>query len=248
MIGARREEGDRLVGVCTGNLGAAAELVFVFVHGLFRHQGIGHELVEQFVQAAKDAHVKRVVAQFITGTGEVRNEEAFLSSVGFSNLTQGEVLLTAPVHALSHSPWAQPPKAISTQKLTCLADMNPSEFLRYKQALSILPDFLQVSRVKGTLLPELSFTCMQEGAVRLSLLVSDYEGILYLDSLYCAKGWERHLPGAVQSMLHRALGIRETGSKICLTCINPTSYRLAMKITRELPVLQRTAWRMYREL
>lgn len=248
VVGVRTEDNGRLIGVCTGNLGLAAELEFVFVHGLFRHQGIGHKLVEHFVRAVGNAHAERIVAQFITGTGEERNEVSFLSSVGFSGLTQGETILSAPVRALSDSPWAQPPEEKAVRKLTCLADMEYSEFLLYKQLLSNLPDFVQLKELDGSLLRELSFVCIQENQVRLSLLVSDHEGSLYLDSLYCAKGWERHLPGALQSMLHRALEMNETYSQLYLTCINQASYRLAQKIAQDIPVLERTAWRMYRRL
>ena len=61
--------------------------------------------------------------------------------------------------------------------------------------------------------------------------ISCYEGSLYLDSLYCAKGCERHLPGALRGMLHQTIGIKETYSRMYLTCINSASYRLLRKIT-----------------
>lgn len=238
-------EDERLVGLCLGRLGAAAELAYVYVHGLYRRQGVARTLVERLKQAARERHAARLVAQFIS-SGRRAQEQRFLAALGFSGLQQGETLLSMTLAELEQSSWAQAPATRGTPPLEQIDELSAKRFAQYKLALHrALPDIAGLPAVQGTLRKELSYVLMTEGEVRLTALVSDYEGDLYLGAFYCAPGWERRLPELVHTLFYRLTQEEAQDRRLYVTCVNAPSYRLAVRLADGLSFTERTAWRMY---
>jgi GNAT superfamily N-acetyltransferase len=239
-------EDEKLIGFCLGRAGISAELFFFYVHGRFRRRGIARRLVDTFVQLARSMGQEQVVAEFITD-GKT-SPYLLLDALGFSGLQQCGTLLIVPLGALALSEWAEPPAAEAAGMFQQVSSLSEEAFSTYRKALKrSAPPFANLDAVQGILLKELSwFLADENGTVRNSLLFADYDGELYLHSLYFAKGWERGLPTLIHLALSGAVAQADRYDRLYVACMSQASYRLAMRIGEELPITQRTAWRMYR--
>lgn len=242
---------DRLIGVCMGRLGrtsGTAELMFVHVNGLFRGRGIARDMVEVWKQGAQREGMRRLAVEFIVENGQ-SNPRAFLEALGFSGLRQCETLFSARLAVLAGSEWAQPPKKV-TQPFVRLSELSQPDFSRLRIAMQhSLPRYAVPQSVQGELLRELSWVLWDEkGAVRLSLLFSEEDDVLYLHSLYCEKGWHKYIPELLHLSLSHACAQSDRYERIYVTCINDSTRRLVQRIAQGLPYQQRTAWRMYLQI
>lgn len=243
-------EGERLAGVCLGRVGHThtSELMFVHVNGRYRGQGIARRLVEAWKQSMRRGGVRSLATEFITGNGQ-QSPCPFLEALGFSGLRQGETLISMRLDALQASDWAKEPEK-KEPRLLRLSDLSPSDFSLLDGAMRHhLPSFATLQSVKGELLRDLSWVLEDEqGAVKLSLLFSEEDDMLYLHSLYCAEGWQRYLPVLLHQALSGACAQSDRYERIYVTCINEASYRIARRIVQDLPHMERSSWRMYMQI
>lgn len=241
----------RLVGVCLGRVGRtmhSSELMFVHVNGLYRGQGIARRLVEAWKLCLRHAGVDNLATEYIVGNGQP-SPRPFLEAVGFSNLRQGETLVSMRLDVLAASEWAKEPEK-KEPGLHRLSDLTPSDLSSVDNAMRRhFPSFATLQSVRGELLGDLSWVFLDEnGDVKISLLFSEEEGNLYLHSLYCATGWQRHLPELLRLALSSACARSDHYERIYVTCINEASYQIVKRIVQGLPHQERTAWRMYMKL
>ncbi len=241
----------RLVGVCLGRVGHAmhsAELMFVHVNGLYRGQGIARRLVETWIQCLRHAGVDSLATEYIVGNGQP-SPRPFLEALGFSGLRQGETLVSMRLDVLAISEWVKEPEK-KESGIRRMSDLTPSDLSCVDNAMRRhLPPYATLQSVRGELLSDLSWVFLDEnGEVKLSLLFSEEEDDLYLHSLYCAAGWQRHLPVLLRMALSNACAQSDRYERIYVTCINDASYRIVKRVVQGLPHQERTAWRMYMKL